>query len=51
MAKIFSAHRRDGLQPDRLPLKQALPLIAILSIASWIGVIGIIRLGRLLVGI
>ena len=46
MAKISSIPRRDGLQCGRLPLKRALPLLATLSIASWVAVIGVICLAR-----
>ena len=38
---------RDGLQGDRLPLKWAAPLIAMLVIATWVSVIGVAWLGRL----
>jgi hypothetical protein len=47
MAKASFIPRRDGLLCGRLPLRRALPLIATLSIASWVAVIGVIYLGRL----
>jgi len=44
MAKTSSAPRRNGLHCDRLPFRWAALLIAILGIASWAAVIGVVRL-------
>ena len=48
MAKTSSYIPRSyRLGGDRLPLRQAVPLVATLSIASWVAVIGVVWLGRL----
>ena len=48
MAKTSSyIPRSDRLGCDRLPLRRAVPLVAALSIASWVAVIGVVWLGRL----
>jgi hypothetical protein len=47
MGKTSYMPRRDELRGNRLPWKRALALIAALSIASWVAVIGVIHLGRL----
>jgi|KBSMisStandDraft_5_1062788.scaffolds.fasta_scaffold480730_2 hypothetical protein len=50
MAKTSSYIPRSyRLGGDRLPLRQAVPLVVTLSIASWVAVIGVVWLGRLAV--
>jgi hypothetical protein len=48
MAKTSSYIPRSyRLGCDPLPLRRAVPLVAILSVASWVAVIGVVWLGRL----